>query len=344
MNDNNQQNQSGQGDSPTFPPISGITPTAVPQEIITPVSTITEPSNIELSAPEIPAPEPVLPLKKKNKTLPVIIAAISIFVVVGVAGATFYISNRLSSQTALAPNAPTSEPQASGGCTDHPEKCKKTEYCKDGVCKKLPGDGGGGGCSGSSAANCQGKDPGDICHGTDVCVSLPNQTGSDGKTKCECGGGACTPTTWTPDPALTCSSANVNQTSNCGTTRLVPGTKNCFVVGKCINLKAYIPGTAQSAPIEMTQAKLNSLKINDVVLLACTASLANLSSKFTITVDTSDPNGIVTPGVPQVVYGDGYFDDVKKISTYNYKIVKAGSYKFTGQISSKKKTNTITSP
>ena len=37
----------------------------------------------------------------------------------------------------------------------------------------------------------------------------------------------CTPTTWTPDPALTCVGTNVTQTSNCGTTRTTPGTKNC---------------------------------------------------------------------------------------------------------------------
>lgn len=37
----------------------------------------------------------------------------------------------------------------------------------------------------------------------------------------------CTPTTWTPDPALTCIGTNVTQTSNCGTTRVASGTKNC---------------------------------------------------------------------------------------------------------------------
>lgn len=37
----------------------------------------------------------------------------------------------------------------------------------------------------------------------------------------------CTPTTWTPDPALTCAGTNITQTSNCGTTRTTAGTKNC---------------------------------------------------------------------------------------------------------------------
>ena len=37
----------------------------------------------------------------------------------------------------------------------------------------------------------------------------------------------CSETTWTPDPALTCTGTNVTQTSNCGTTRTTPGTKNC---------------------------------------------------------------------------------------------------------------------
>ncbi len=38
---------------------------------------------------------------------------------------------------------------------------------------------------------------------------------------------ACTPTTWTPDPVLTCVGTNVTQTSNCGTTRTTAGTKVC---------------------------------------------------------------------------------------------------------------------
>ncbi len=37
----------------------------------------------------------------------------------------------------------------------------------------------------------------------------------------------CTPSTWTPDPSLTCVGTSVTQTSNCGTTRTTPGTKNC---------------------------------------------------------------------------------------------------------------------
>lgn len=37
----------------------------------------------------------------------------------------------------------------------------------------------------------------------------------------------CTDTTWTPDPALTCTGTNLTQTSNCGTTRTVAGTRNC---------------------------------------------------------------------------------------------------------------------
>ena len=37
----------------------------------------------------------------------------------------------------------------------------------------------------------------------------------------------CTPSTWTPDPALTCVGTSLTQTSNCGTTRTIQGTKNC---------------------------------------------------------------------------------------------------------------------
>lgn len=51
---------------------------------------------------------------------------------------------------------------------------------------------------------------------------------------------ACAPTSWTPDPALTCVGTNVTQTSNCGTTRSTAGTKTVTwtpdVNTKCVNV------------------------------------------------------------------------------------------------------------
>jgi hypothetical protein len=44
---------------------------------------------------------------------------------------------------------------------------------------------------------------------------------------------ACTESSWAPDPAATCSTDTVAQTSNCGTTRTVPGTKSCTPTQSC---------------------------------------------------------------------------------------------------------------
>lgn len=51
---------------------------------------------------------------------------------------------------------------------------------------------------------------------------------------------ACVPTTWTPDPALTCVGTNVTQTSNCGTTRTTAGTKT---TGNCCTSTTWTPAT-----------------------------------------------------------------------------------------------------
>jgi hypothetical protein len=55
-----------------------------------------------------------------------------------------------------------------------------------------------GSCSSASAAQCQGKDPGDTCGGDGECRALPNQIGNDGKAKCTCDSGI-NPTT-PPNP------------------------------------------------------------------------------------------------------------------------------------------------
>ena len=76
------------------------------------------------------------------------------------------------------------------------------------------------------------KDVDDINHRT--CVQNIDQwdgikNGVCYKSMLECNNAqtTCTDTTWTPDPALTCTGTNVTQTSNCGKTRVVGGTKDC---------------------------------------------------------------------------------------------------------------------
>jgi len=57
---------------------------------------------------------------------------------------------------------------------------------------------------------------------------LPNGSLSGSYTKSSCSVGACcTPTTWTPSPSTVYNGVNLTQTSNCGTTRVEPGTKPC---------------------------------------------------------------------------------------------------------------------
>ncbi|HEX9008039.1 MAG TPA: hypothetical protein VF837_02145 [Patescibacteria group bacterium] len=66
---------------------------------------------------QIKTEEPIKP-KKKNKVLPVILGVVAIFLIAGIAGAAYFISNRLSKQTAVAPTAPASQPLA-GNCISY---------------------------------------------------------------------------------------------------------------------------------------------------------------------------------------------------------------------------------
>lgn len=59
----------------------------------------------------------LMPKKKKSKALPIIVAAFAVLVIGGIAGASYFVSNRLSQQASVAPNAPESNPYAGGLCT-----------------------------------------------------------------------------------------------------------------------------------------------------------------------------------------------------------------------------------
>jgi hypothetical protein len=81
----------------------------------TPVPEITAPP-AELPVVETPAPveTPMPAPKQKSKVMPVIGGIVALLLVVGGAGAAYYVSNQLSTRQAVAPNAPTSKPAASG--------------------------------------------------------------------------------------------------------------------------------------------------------------------------------------------------------------------------------------
>jgi len=266
--------------------------------------------------------ENLLKKKQKNKLIPILLAALSVFVVVGAAMGAYFVSIKVNSKQAVAPNAAPGS-YASGGCTLHPEKCSSNEHCVNGVCKKNdPAPTGYGTNYTCTSTNCPG--PCFSCNSTHTsCIAHPNNAGcgnvsttgiNNGTTAavnetpgnnvtnhcnnqcatadCHCLGGdactswqcdtslhstclaqgrswcvnmhgtgmtccepgytcwsggdgciqngststtttttttntTCTDSTWTPDTALTCTGTNVTQTSNCGNTRTVPGTKVC---------------------------------------------------------------------------------------------------------------------
>lgn len=55
---------------------------------------------------------------------------------------------------------------------------------------------------------------------------------------------ACTPTTWTPATSTKCTTEYFTQTSNCGTTRSVYGTKNCVCTGTAPSGAGVIQGSS----------------------------------------------------------------------------------------------------
>jgi len=395
MNDNSQQNQSGQGETLINPIVPGITPPPVPPQIIPPTPIQTETQTTAQEPTPILVSDTPLPIKKRNKAFPAVIAALSVFLIVGVAGATFYISNRLSSQTALAPTAPASEPMAAstdnGVCAATHYNCSKGtsgwtndwdtaspnhQWWCNGPNAAHPGGGSGVGdvlCSESKVTPSR-PPTCDISPATGL--TIENISPTKVKLKWTPGKGTYVKM-WvatTDNPTSACSSLNSKSTSatcpvnentdydikatpseyevsnlKADTTyywRLMmwdyPGCDNAaavksfktlstpsVVVGNCVELKAYKPGTSGTAPILMTQAELDSLNKNSVVLLACKGSIANLTAQFTIS-----QTGGVAP-TQDVFRSTGYLDSAKMISTYSYTVKDVGNYKFSAQVSSK---------
>lgn len=101
------------------------TPTPMPSEPeVTPQpetkTTFTTTVSMPTPTPSEPIAAPVEPEmpkgKPKSRLLPIIGGVVALLLVVGVAGAAYYVSNQLSNRQAVAPNAPTSKPAASA-CT-----------------------------------------------------------------------------------------------------------------------------------------------------------------------------------------------------------------------------------
>jgi len=125
-------------------------------DIATPMATTTT-TTTEVSQPK--AEEVQMPTgKPKKKVMPAILGVLALFLVVGVAGAAYYVSNQLSTRQAVAPNAPTSKPAAAINCATGTFSCgsfccaNNTQSCGStscvprvsGTATPSPSTGGGG--------------------------------------------------------------------------------------------------------------------------------------------------------------------------------------------------------
>jgi len=144
---------------------------------------------------------------------PSLIGLLLSFLLVVVSSVTsFYVSKKVADPYSIAPDAPTSKPMAANN------KCPEAEACPDSKnmlqsCTPPEGDNS----PATSLCNSAGRI--ESCGGVKFCCPSPNAKWTKDLTKC------CVADVWNPDPSLTCTTAKVTQTSNCGTTREVSGTK-----------------------------------------------------------------------------------------------------------------------
>lgn len=163
-------------------------PVAIPQPepMTTFTTTVSTPTPMPSEPVSTPVVEPEMPKgKPKNKILPIIGGIMALLLVIGVAGAAYYVSNQLSTRQAVAPNAPTSKPMAAISCsTGNGNPCEDPEgklrgLCYNNICNIAeiwcnngsgcsgwyaatqsctqwcpPGTGGGGGEGGGGATAC----------------------------------------------------------------------------------------------------------------------------------------------------------------------------------------------
>lgn len=215
MDDQNQTNQPlVPGTTPVVPSvpedITPVAPVVAPaMEPITPPTPWNSPAEpVSMPTPSIePAPaaeEPVMPVgKPKKKILPIVGGVLALLLVVGVAGAAYYVSNQLSTRQAVAPTAPESKPMAGVLACDnitHVGKPCLTDLGLLGYCTVVPpknvefacipnANQPGGECEGEPK-NCGGS----YCV-TNICVQSCTDVGGEcyigatGCTDCGTGGG-----------------------------------------------------------------------------------------------------------------------------------------------------------
>jgi hypothetical protein len=288
----------------------------------------------------------------------------AIILVVGVATAAYFVSNKISGRQAVAPTAPESEPLAKvaegggGGGTTGLSGAKAGVTCGGGGTTGLSGakagvtSGGGGttGLSGAKAGVTSGggtelsgakapteemcKAKGGTCMGEDV-VASSGFTGTKlGAQDCENGdvcasspGGGTGSGGTTTTTKKTGGGGGGNDGSGGTQTTTTTTTTTTVVNGTCSELKIFLrnsDGSLNSSPL--TAAQLANLKINDILVLSTTGSMASLKARFKVTF-----NGTVEQ--PEWKNSTGYQDSAKMTSIYDYKITKSGTYLFESQVS-----------
>ncbi len=220
-----------------------------------------------------------------------------------------------------------------------------TDVCSPGLCCSTTYTSGAFTCKSTATATTQDRfccHQGEAISGGKCVVSTSGcgggSTGGGGvtATPTKGGGGGCTVSSWTPNANTVCTTATVNQTSNCGTKRTVPGTKVCVVAnpGACMEISLFsqkTDGTFNTTPMTLDQR--NKIKINDKIRLAVRSNNANLRAKFRITQGTSSTVEVVASGLLNTT--------TKLTSYYDYTISKTGTYKFEAYVSTAPSTASI---
>lgn len=202
-------------------PESLPTPTPQSEPITTTTTTTTIPSPEPFSAPT-PAPEEVsMPAESpKKKMFPIIGGIVALLLVVGVAGAAYYVSNQLSTRQAIAPTAPESEPLAGSRCAaDKEGTCGVAAGCQTGERCKVQ-------APGTSFA-------GYYCTPDATCTTQPTPTATPTTKTCtvrNCSGSVCATTTTTVGYTQACPSSNCVDNSSCAATSTPTPTQACECV------------------------------------------------------------------------------------------------------------------
>ncbi len=221
---------------PSPEPLS--TPTPQPEPITTTTTTTTIPSSEPFSAPT-PAPEEVsMPAEKpKKKILPIVGGIVALLLVIGVAGAAYYVSNQLSTRQAVAPTAPESEPLAGSRCAaDKEGTCGAAAGCLTGERCKVQ-------AAGTSFA-------GYYCTPDATCTTQPTPTATPSTKTCtvrNCSGSVCVSSTTTVGYTQACPSSSCVDNTSCAAATTPTPTQSCECVtaqtSGCTSGIANVAGT-----------------------------------------------------------------------------------------------------